>query len=268
MTDSNEENKEVNNKNEIREDVALTEKELEGKEVKLLEDAVNNFKYHSDLANRNFKAHLAKVNTDLVSTIEKFKDNCDTADKGAKKITKSIDKLDPLINVLALLPHEVSKHGLDLPEKVIAAIDNHVPTIAKMITDAELEAIASIQAGAKKSVSYLNSEVEKSISNLNNKVNRTVSTLGKELDDFKKATKKEAGTIGNKRFSRFAITMVLSASLAAVVSGLTSYYVQTKMPHFVSFHGMKNVMVKDSKVTVFESVEAKSKRSYNKPRKK
>jgi hypothetical protein len=231
-------NKNIKNKDLTKEETQLLEK-LSGIITTRAEASSDALESKAIFMARELEAIIDEYKKTFVDSSKALSDIKPEIDSSIKDLNDNNKDLNKLISVLALLPDKVSKHGVDLPEKVVAAINKNIPIMTQSITSAEIRSIESVDT-----------QLTESISKMKKEMNSVVSSTKKELETFKSELKKEAGIAGNRKFSRFLTTIVCSVVLAAIAGGLSGRYVQKYFPKFVTIKGANNIKVLDSHVRI------------------
>lgn len=227
---------------------------LSPKSIKTLEDAIKNIHAEIDFASRSFSANSDNAAKGLNSTIDSLNVSLKSSEHNLEKYDNISKILDSQTNTLSLLPKKVEERLALLPNQLEKSIDSHIPQIARELLDSQTKQNELIQKS-----------FEKSIESFEAKSSEIITKFSGDMDHYQSELVKITELSSRRRIQRLLTTLIIAGVFSALVSGISSYYINSKFPHSVELHDNGSVTVQNSQVLV---VDPKSPHNKGKLKKK
>jgi hypothetical protein len=227
---------------------------LSPKSIKTLEDAIKNIHAEIDFASRSFSSNSDNAAKGLNSTIDSLNVSLKSSEHNLEKYDNISKILDSQTNTLSLLPKKVEERLALLPNQLEKSIDSHIPQIARELLDSQTKQNELIQKS-----------FEKSIESFEAKSSEIITKFSGDMDHYQSELVKITELSSRRRIQRLLTTLIIAGVFSALVSGISSYYINSKFPHSVELHDNGSVTVQNSQVLV---VDPKSPHNKGKLKKK
>ena len=221
---------------------------LSSESIKTLEDAIKNIHAEIDFASRSFSADAESSSTSLRSTIDSLNKSLKGSDSNLTKYDKIANTLDSQTRTLALLPKKVEERLEVLPNNIKNAIIDNIPDIGDKLAQEQKNLAKEVQASMNEYADRLKTKVnETSI-----QFKEAALELKHSTNSYKRELEALIEISSKKRTRRLFITLLVAGGFSALVSGFTSWYINSKFPHSVELHDNGSVTVQNSKVLVVD----------------
>lgn len=251
QVEEKDENLETTDSSKSKSENSEPQHKLTAESIKTLGDAIKLIHAEIDFASRSFNANTDDAANTLNTSLSAINKSFKSSEEHLKKYDTISKTLDTQTSTLALLPKKIDERLALLPTHLKRSIDSNIPQITKELIEAQAKQSESMQE-----------TIAKSIELFTTKSNDIIVKLNNDLEHYRNELVKVTELSAKNRMRRLLMTLIIAGGLSAVVSGITSYYINSSFPHTVEMFDNGSVTVQDSHVLV---VDPKS--PYNKGKK-
>ena len=214
---------------------------LSSESIKTLEDAIKRMHIEIDFASKAFGGNAQESIASLKSTRDSLISVLNQLTEPLAAFKSNNTVFDNSLQTFAVIPDKIKNQISLLPEYLKKSIASGIPQVSKELVEN--------QANHNK---LLQKSFEESIESFKGKTNDIISEFNKEISYYKQELIKTTELSAKNRTRRLFITLLIAGGFSALVSGFTSWYINSKYPHSVELHDNGAVTVNNSKVLVVD----------------
>jgi len=250
------------------------------KEMKSFKDAIERMRIEADFASKAFAGNTKEAKESLKSTMIELIKIFNNIHAPLKTFNMHNDKLELMINTLAVLPDKTENTLRELVPEIAKEIENiHDQRMASIESTLKgLQQDLHKEAGNQLNISKDLSEqlqkqsnedllkkqemLEKAFNNRMEQMNKVqlqqVASQEKMFQKFVDHTKQEIDSVTSNHGSKFLRNTSICLILSVIAGGISGWYINKQFPRFVSFSKTGDVTIKHSHVKVWEANSVKN----------
>ena len=214
---------------------------LKPEPIKTLEDAIDRIHIEAD-----FAAKAIGSNTE--DAINSFKNAKEVLDSALTQLLEPLSQLKQHANnievsskTLAILPNKVEDKLTPIADKVTQSVTDSIPYLGDQLNKHH----KTTAEETKRSINNYLDHLQMSTDTISSQFRKDIINCQKQLTAMTEASSKN-------RIGRLFWNFLFICSFSAIISGFTSWYINSTFPHTVELYANGKVIVKDAQVLIVD----------------